>query len=288
MPADGGNVLVVGVGGQGVVLASAVAADAARRAGFDVKQSEVHGMSQRGGVVSSHMRFGKRVSSPLIPIGEADAIVALEWNEALRALPALRPDGALIVNVQEIRPPSAFRDRRGGETAYPPLLPSALRHRISDVRACDAVAIAEQAGNAKAMNSVLLGILSAVIPLPAAAWDDSIAANVPKKALEANRAAFAAGRALRFPAHTQSLAARGAGAQRTGSASAAIGELAIEAAWCKGEDCSICVRACPEYCLGFEGAGAVRVVRANACTACGLCELLCPDFAITVRAAALA
>jgi indolepyruvate ferredoxin oxidoreductase beta subunit len=289
MPADGASVLVVGVGGQGVVLASAVAADAARRAGFDVKQSEVHGMSQRGGVVSSHLRFGRRVHSPLIPIGEADAIVALEWNEALRALPALKPAGTVIINVNEIQPPSAFRDRRSGETAYPPLLPTALRHRVSDVRACDAAAMAEQAGNVKAMNSVLLGVLAAVLPLPPATWDEAIAANVPPKALEANRRAFAAGRALRFPEHTQGFASRGARSQDGGVATApSIGELEIEAAWCKGEDCSICVRACPEYCLGFASGKAVRVVRADACTACGLCELLCPDFAITVRTRALA
>lgn len=289
MRTDGGSVLVVGVGGQGVVLASAVAADAARRAGFDVKQSEVHGMSQRGGVVSSHMRFGDQVHSPLIPVGQADAIVALEWNEALRALPALKPDGAVIVNVHEIRPPSAFRDRRSGEMAYPPLLPSALRHRVADVRACDAVAIAERAGNAKAMNSVLLGVLASVLPLATEHWDEAIAANVPRKALEANRLAFSAGRALRFPDHTLNLASRVTGPRsETGARLSAIGDLEIEPAWCKGEDCSICVRACPEYCLGFAGGGAVRVVREDACTACGLCELLCPDFAITVRAKVLA
>lgn len=287
--AERGNVLVVGVGGQGVVLSSAVAADAARRTGFDVKQSEVHGMSQRGGVVSSHLRFGPAVHSPLIGTGEADALVALEWNEVLRALPALRPGGTIVVNVQRIAPPSAFRDRHGGEVAYPPMLLQSLRSRVADVRACDAVAIAARAGNAKAMNSVLLGILSTVLPFSEEAWDEASAAHVPAKALAANREAFRAGRALRFPEESVRLAASAPHPQN-GSlpGERAVADLEIVEAWCKGEGCSICVRACPELCLGFDDDGlAVRVTRPGACTGCRLCELLCPDFAIIVKERAL-
>ncbi len=118
---DHGSVLLTGVGGQGVVLASAIVADAALRAGYDVKQSEVHGMSQRGGIVSSHLRFGPQVFSPLIEVGRADVVVALEWNEGLRALPYLRPGAPLILNLQRVVPPGACQDRLGGHWGYPPL-----------------------------------------------------------------------------------------------------------------------------------------------------------------------
>ncbi|MDE3101635.1 MAG: 2-oxoacid:acceptor oxidoreductase family protein [Chloroflexota bacterium] len=285
MGARSGSVLVVGVGGQGVVLSSAVAADAARRCGFDVKQSEVHGMSQRGGVVTSHLRYGDAVHSPLIAAGEADAIVALEWNEALRALPALRPGGTLIVSVERILPPSAFLDRLHGALRYPPIAVDLLRGTVPDVRACDATAVAARAGDRRAMNTVLLGVLSRVMPFSETAWDDAIVANVPPKALGANRAAFAAGRALQADDARRALA-RLARSDEGGDARRAAASLEIVDAWCKGEMCGICVRSCPEYCLGFDAeATAVRVTRADACTACGLCELLCPDFAIVVHPA---
>lgn len=283
MASESGSVLFVGVGGQGVVLASAVAADAARRVGCDVKQSEVHGMSQRGGVVSSHLRFGPEVRSPLIARGEADALVALEWNEALRALPMLKRGGVAIVNLWAIRPPSAFRDRRGGTVAYPAPLLGALGAHGQDVRAFDALAVASHAGEPKAMNSALLGVLSTVFPLSAEAWTDALDANVPAKATLANRAAFRAGQAMRFgrAGKRASTAQASPGVARSGGGAA--GDVEILAERCKGEECAICVRACPELCLGFDGATAVRVVRADACTACRLCEIFCPDFAILVR-----
>lgn len=286
MPAESGSVLVVGVGGQGVVLSSAVTADAARRSGFDVKQSEVHGMSQRGGVVSSHLRFGPLVHSPLIAAGEADIVVALEWNEGARALPALRPGGTLIVNLERIPPPSAFLDRQGGAVAYPAVAPDTLRQTVPDVRACDATSIAAAAGNARAASGVLLGVLSPLLPFPAGAWDDAIAANVPHTALDANRAAFAAGQALRFPPAPAPTRTRRPPSTPMPERRS-VGSIEIVDAWCKGEDCAICVRACPEYVLGFEpDARPVRIVRPDACTACKLCEILCPDFAITIRRAA--
>lgn len=276
---------MVGVGGQGVVLSSAVIADAARREGFDVKQSEVHGMSQRGGVVSSHLRFGPAVASPIIGTGEADALVALEWNEALRALPALRPGGTLIVNVQRIRPPSAFRDRQSGDIAYPVVAVAGLRGTAADVRACDAAEIAGRAGNVKAMNSVLLGMLAHVLPFSESTWDHALAEHVPPKSVPVNRAAFSLGRALRYPEEGLDPAATATVASNGGFPHArSAADLEIVDAWCKGEDCGICVRACPEYCLGFDDdAAAVRVTRPGACTGCRICELLCPDFAIVVR-----
>ena len=291
MMQDGGSILVIGVGGQGVVLASAIVADAALRAGWDVKQSEVHGMSQRGGVVSSHLRFGRRVHSPLIEAGQADAVVAIEWNEGLRALPYLRRGGPLVINLQRTVPPGACRDRLGGATAYPALALHALVHEVGDVRACDAMEIAGRVGSPKAQNSVLLGVLAPLLPFPDEAWRGSLDDHVPRATVAANEKAFAAGRALGFPAETLAQAARAAAAATNGHAHGRgrPARLEITEAWCKGRACEICVRVCPERILaidspgGGRGADTVRVIREEACTACRLCELLCPDFAITVH-----
>jgi indolepyruvate ferredoxin oxidoreductase beta subunit len=275
-----------------VVLASAIVADAALRAGWDVKQSEVHGMSQRGGVVSSHLRFGRRVQSPIIEAGQADAVVAMEWNEGLRALPYLRRGGPLVINLQRIVPPGACRDRLGGATAYPALALHALVHEVGDVRACDAMEIAGRVGSSKAQNSVLLGVLAPLLPFPDEAWRRSLDDHVPRATVAANEKAFAAGRALGFPAETLAQAARAAAAAATNGHAHGRGtpaRLEITEAWCKGRACEICVRVCPERILaigssdGGRGADTVRVIREEACTACRLCELLCPDFAITVH-----
>ena len=285
MMQDGGSLLLIGVGGQGVVLASAIVADAALRAGWDVKQSEVHGMSQRGGVVSSHLRFGRRVHSPLIEAGQADAVVAMEWNEGLRALPYLRRGGPLVINLQRTVPPGACRDRIGGASGYPALALDALVTEVGDVRACDAMEIAARLGSPKAQNSVLLGVLAPLLPFPNAAWLGSLDDHVPRPTVAANEKAFEAGRALEFPAET--LAQAALAAARTnghgGNGRGRPARLEITAAWCKGRACEICVRVCPERCLGINGIDKVRVTRAEACTGCRLCELLCPDFAIVVH-----
>ncbi|OGK86606.1 MAG: hypothetical protein A2X52_19955 [Candidatus Rokubacteria bacterium GWC2_70_16] len=290
MMQDGGSILLIGVGGQGVVLASAIVADAALRAGWDVKQSEVHGMSQRGGVVSSHLRFGRRVHSPLIEAGQADAVVAVEWNEGLRALPYLRRGGPLVINLQRTVPPGACRDRLGGATTYPALALDALLSEVGDVRACDAMEIASRIGSPKAQNSVLLGVLAPLLPFPDEAWRGSLDDHVPRATVAANEKAFAAGRALGFPAETLAQAARAAAATNgyaQGRGRAA--RLEITEAWCKGRACEICVRVCPERILAIDSAGGgrgadtVRVLRDDACTGCRLCELLCPDFAIAVH-----
>lgn len=282
---DEGSVLLVGVGGQGVVLASAIVADAALRAGYDVKQSEVHGMSQRGGVVSSHLRFGPRVHSPLIETGHADTVVALEWNEGLRALPYLRKGAPLIINLQRVVPPGACRDRMSGDITYPAVAVEALATQVGDVRACDATALASRLGSAKAANSVLLGVLAPLLPFPDEAWLGSLEDHAPRGTFPANAEAFRAGRALRYPDETH---ARAAHARSAGSAGPRPRleppRLEVIEAWCKGQACGICVRACPETCLAIEGAGKVQVPRPQACTGCRLCELLCPDFAIMVHA----
>ncbi|HEX9436490.1 MAG TPA: 2-oxoacid:acceptor oxidoreductase family protein [Candidatus Limnocylindria bacterium] len=280
MPPDTVGVLVAGVGGQGVILASAIVADAARRSGRDVKQSEVHGMAQRGGVVTSHLRFGETVRSPLIELGGADVVLACEWNEAIRAAAYLRPGGTLITSALRIVPPRALADRRTGRVDYPDL----FEHLDGlDLRACDAEAIARRAGHPKAGNTVLVGVLAGLVRFADDAWRAAIAANVPPKALDANLRAFDAGRALRF--------ARPARGSRRRAAPAPVAappapRIVIDAAWCKGADCSLCVRACPERCLGFDGGTAVVATRPDACTGCRLCEIFCPDFAIVIRSVA--
>lgn len=282
---DRGNILLVGVGGQGVVLASAIIADAALRSGYDVKQSEVHGMSQRGGVVSSHLRFGPAVYSPLIEAGQADVVVALEWNEGVRSLPALRQGAPLIVNLQRVIPPGACRDRRSGRLAYPALALDTLARQVSDLRACDAAAIARRVGSPKAVNSVLLGVLATLLPFRERAWHEALDSHVPPATVAANRQAFEAGLALRYPDETSALAASAA---LTVNGHALHGRpapprLEVVEAWCKGRACDICVRVCPERCLAISAGDKAAVVIAEACTGCRLCELLCPDFAIAVH-----
>lgn len=279
------SVLLVGVGGQGVVLASAIVADTALRAGYDVKQSEVLGMSQRGGIVSSHLRFGRQVSSPLIEVGRADVVVALEWNEGLRALPYLRAGAPLIVNLQRVVPPGAFRDRASGSWSYPALAVDVLARQVGDVRACDAMAIAQEVGSPKALNSVLLGILATLLPFSESAWYEALEAHVPPGSFSANKQGFLAGRALSFPEATYAQAA-GAAASPNGSGGNARSRpprLEVIEEWCKGGGCEVCVRVCPEHCLTIDGADRVAVIPGEICTGCRLCELLCPDFAIVVH-----
>ncbi len=278
-----GSILLVGVGGQGVVLASAIVADIALRCGFDVKQSEVHGMSQRGGVVTSHLRFGGQVHSPLIERGQVDVLVAFEWNEALRWLPQLRPGAPMIVNLQRQVPPGACRDRKSWRSGYPAVALDALARQVGDLRVCDALAIAGQAGSPKAANSALLGVLAPLLPFPESVWLDALRSHVPPATVTINERAFAAGRSLPFPEETR----RHAGATRFsangfhGRDESAPPRLEVIAVWCKG--CDICVRACPTHVLALNAADKVAVVRPDACTGCRLCELLCPDFAIVVH-----
>jgi indolepyruvate ferredoxin oxidoreductase beta subunit len=262
------GVLLAGVGGQGVILASHIAAEALLRCGFDVKQSEVHGMSQRGGVVTSHLRFGGQVASPLIAPGEADLVIAFEWAEALRWSSHRRPEGKLVSDRRRILPPVACLDRRGWASAYP-----ADASALGDALVVDATAIAREAGNEKAAGSVLLGIASALLELPEQPWQESIVATVPTKTRAANLAAFAAGRTLHFPAAELA-------APAPPSPPLVRHRLEIETAWCKS--CDICVRLCPERCLTLDAALKAKVVDPDACTGCRLCEMLCPDFAITV------
>jgi indolepyruvate ferredoxin oxidoreductase beta subunit len=286
------NVLVVGVGGQGVLMISKVLAEVCARRGLEVKQSEVHGMAKRGGVVFSHVRFGRRVWSPTIPRGEADVVVALEWAEGLRWLSYLCPDrGTFLVDRRRIVPPFACRDRRpGARSSYPTDGAAALRGRVVRSITLDALGTAEELGNPRAANTVLLGALSTVLDFPVEEWNTAIDASVPPRTLEVNRAAFERGRewarisggpdGISPPVPPESEAEWIPDAVKVPAVGSSA-RLEINAAWCKG--CDICVKVCPERCLALDAAQVVEVTDPRACTGCRVCEWLCPDFAIRVR-----
>ncbi|MCX6640875.1 MAG: indolepyruvate oxidoreductase subunit beta [bacterium] len=184
------NVLIVGVGGQGVLLASQILSDVALQSGFDVKKSEVHGMAQRGGVVSSHIRFGKKVYSPLIPNGKADVILAFERAEALRWVHELKPGGSMIVNDQKLIPPIAADKKY----TYPDDALTTLKTRVKKMQILDAAKIAEGLGNTRLANTVLLGALSTTLDVDMSIWRDVITRRVPKGTSDANLKAFDKGR----------------------------------------------------------------------------------------------
>lgn len=188
------NILIVGVGGQGVLLASEVLSEAAMRQGLDAKKSEVHGMSQRGGVVSSHVRIGPKVYSPLIDHGAADFLMAFEAAEGLRAIDWLKPDGFLISSLTRVIPPITTTS----EYTYPADPIGTARTKIANVKAIDADKIAQELGNVRLVNTILLGVLSVHLDFPEKLWTETLTARVPKKFVDLNLKAFAAGRAYRF------------------------------------------------------------------------------------------
>ena len=183
------NVMIVGVGGQGSLLASRVLGYALVSEGYDVKVSEVHGMSQRGGSVVTYVRFGEKVYSPVIDKGEADYIVSFEKLEAARWLPFLKKGGRIIVNTQEIDPMPVIT----GAMSYPEQVVEKLREQGASVTALDALALAEEAGSSKAVNIVLMGVLSKFLSFPEEVWQKALEECVPEKFLELNRKAFALG-----------------------------------------------------------------------------------------------
>ena len=186
------NVLLVGVGGQGILLASEILSEAAMLAGFDVKKSEIHGMSQRGGSVVSHVRYGVEVFSPIVPEGEGDILFGFELMETVRSLPLLRAGATVVANDLQISPPSVLM----GQEVYP----DGLAHRISDQFAdfllVDGQKLASDAGNVRAANTVLLGAISKRLTIDEEFWLAAIKKMVPAKALEINVCAFQMGRAL--------------------------------------------------------------------------------------------
>ena len=176
MNANDLNILIIGVGGQGTLLASRFLGDVALRLGKDVKVSEVHGMSQRGGSVETCVRIGRNIASPIIDRGMADVILSFESVEALRALGYLKPGGLIITNTQEILPMPVIS---GAET-YPERVAERLAGGNFNIIPLDALSVAERCGSAKCVNVVLLGVLSAAIPeIPAEVWRASLESVVP-------------------------------------------------------------------------------------------------------------
>lgn len=182
--------LFVGVGGQGIILASEVLAMLCLEAGYDIKQSEVHGMAQRGGSVISHVRFGRRVNSPMVELGRADFLVSFEMLEALRWMAYLKPDGVALVNTLKIAPMTVT----SGAMKYPAEIEGLIREKCKRTVFLDALAIAEEAGNTRAVNVAMLGALSTHLSFAQDVWEACIRNRVPERFLEVNLAAFRAGR----------------------------------------------------------------------------------------------
>lgn len=183
------NIMIVGVGGQGTLLASRVLGNVALKMDSDVKVSEVHGMSQRGGSVVTYVKFGKKVYSPLIEPGEADVILAFERLEALRWAEYLKDGGTILVNEQRIDPMPVII----GKAKYPEEIIEKLKARNINTMTIDALKIAKECGNIKAVNVVLLGLLAKSIDTDKQLWLDAIREVVPAKALDVNVKAFEAG-----------------------------------------------------------------------------------------------
>ena len=184
------NVMIVGVGGQGSLLASKLLGHLLMEQGYDVKVSEVHGMSQRGGSVVTYVRYGDKVASPVIDKGEADFIVSFEVLEAARWLSYLKADGQIVTSTQQIDPMPVIT----GAAQYPEDLVNKMLAAGAKVDALDCLALAEQAGSSKAVNLVLMGRLSKYFDFSDEAWQKSIEACVPAKFLELNKKAFALGK----------------------------------------------------------------------------------------------
>ncbi|MBO5231655.1 MAG: indolepyruvate oxidoreductase subunit beta [Clostridia bacterium] len=186
------NVMIVGVGGQGSLLASKLLGKLLLTKGYDIKVSEVHGMSQRGGSVVTYVRFGDKVYSPIIDKGEADFIVSFEMLEAARYTEFLKPGGKIIANTQQINPMPVIT----GAQEYPEALSEKIKAAGIDLVAVDALSLAEEAGSAKAVNIVLMGILSKYFDFTEDEWNKAIESSVPPKFLELNKKAFALGKAI--------------------------------------------------------------------------------------------
>lgn len=185
------NIMIVGVGGQGTLLASRILGNLAIKQGYDVKVSEVHGMSQRGGNVVTYVKYGEKVYSPIIDRGEADIILAFEMLEAMRALPYLKKGGKMIANTQHMNPMPVIT----GAMEYPENIEQKLAEKIN-LTAVDALLIANDAGNIKAVNVVLIGLLAKSMDIDKQVWLDTIAETVPAKLLDVNLKAFELGYSL--------------------------------------------------------------------------------------------
>ncbi len=183
------SIMIVGVGGQGTLLASKLLGNVLLSQGYDVKVSEVHGMSQRGGSVVTYVRFGEKVYSPVVDLGEADYILSFELLESARWIGYLKKGGRLITNTHRTPPMPVIT----GAAEYPSNIEARLRE-LADVTALEAMPLAERAGSAKAVNVVLVGVLSRSMDIPEENWLRAIEETVPPKFAELNRRAFLLGR----------------------------------------------------------------------------------------------
>lgn len=180
------NIMIVGVGGQGSLLASRILGNAVLLQNYDVKVSEVHGMSQRGGSVVTYVKYGESVASPVICKGEADVIMSFELLEAARWLPYLKPDGVVITNTQQINPMPVVT----GAAEYPADLVAKMQATGAKVIAADALAIAREAGSEKAVNVALIGMAAHALGIDDATLREAVKMSVPEKFLELNLKAF--------------------------------------------------------------------------------------------------
>ena len=191
------SIMIAGVGGQGTLLACRIIGTVLLEEGYDVKVSEVHGMSQRGGSVVTYIRYGDKVASPVIEKGQADMIISFEELEAARWLPYLKKGGKLITNTQQIEPMPVIT----GNAEYPKNIVENIRAKGIDITALDALSLALEAGTAKAVNVVLIGVVSKLFDFDVNIWEKALEACVPPKVLEVNKKAFELGRAV--PAATR-------------------------------------------------------------------------------------
>jgi indolepyruvate ferredoxin oxidoreductase beta subunit len=189
------NIVFAGVGGQGVILASKILMEVAKNAGYDVKESEIHGMAQRGGSVDCHVRFGEKVYSPLIEKQAADFIVSLEQLEVMRKLDLLAPEGMLIVNLEKVDPAPVVT----GEKQYPADITQWITKNIPRNELVDAAEILKEVGTKKALNIVMLGVLSKHLEFTDSQWEGAIRSLVKEKFVDMNLRAFHKGRELQTP-----------------------------------------------------------------------------------------
>jgi len=184
------SILLAGVGGQGILRASDILSLVMIEAGYDAKKSEVHGMAQRGGSVTSHVRYGKKVYSPIAKKGDVDILVSFEKLETLRYLDFLKPEGKVIINDEEIYPPSVNL----GEAEYPENVVDSVKTYFNDIKAVNASEMASKAGNIRTVNTAILGVLSLYLDIGTDLWENVLRKSFPEKIFKQNLNAFNLGR----------------------------------------------------------------------------------------------
>ncbi len=184
------SILLAGVGGQGILRASDILSLVMIEAGYDARKSEVHGMAQRGGSVTSHVRYGKKVYSPIAKKGDVDILVSFEKLETLRYLDFLKPEGKVIINDEEIYPPSVNL----GEAEYPENVVDSVKTYFNDIKLVNASEMASKAGNIRTVNTAILGVLSLYLDIGTDLWENVLRKSFPEKIFKQNLNAFNSGR----------------------------------------------------------------------------------------------